>query len=338
MSTSELFLYPAIEEYLDTLPKSEHTIKGYRTGLHYLCVSLQDSDDFAIEETLENAQERPVTDLTPDVIESLLKQMRDKRTGISAATEHVYLIAIRGFLEYLHDERGVALDMVRIKSLIKKRKRKAPTRLPHFPEDEIRKVIEYALKSRDFASDETKEQMIYLRDRAFVLTLADTGLRVHEACQLKRGQINWNEGNALIIGKGDREALVRFSGRSMRLLKAYLNTRQQLDGTMGLPLSALPVFARHDRGAGQKVLAISTNTGRDIVSRMVARAVGESYTQQITPHSFRHFFVTKVLRATQGNMRMAQEMARHKNIATTQVYTHLANPELDKTYHDIFNT
>ena len=44
-----------------------------------------------------------------------------------------------------------------------------------------------------------------------MLTLADTGLRVHEACKLQRGQVDWNEGRAVIVGKGNKQAVVRFS-------------------------------------------------------------------------------------------------------------------------------
>ena len=57
----------------------------------------------------------------------------------------------------------------------------------------------------------------------------------------------------------------------------------------------------------------------------------------ITPHSFRHYFVTTVLRAS-GNMKLAQELARHSSIAITQRYAHLSDDELDRGYDDIFNS
>jgi site-specific recombinase XerD len=55
----------------------------------------------------------------------------------------------------------------------------------------------------------------------------------------------------------------------------------------------------------------------------------------ITPHSFRHFFVTRVLTTT-GNLKLAQNLARHKNIAVTQRYAHLSDDELDKGYWEVF--
>ena len=82
-------------------------------------------------------------------------------------------------------------------------------------------------------------------------------LRVSEACSLTRGHLDWREGRSIVLGKGDKEAVVRFSERSMHKLRAYLNARAELDGGQGKPLRSLPLFARHDRGAGKRVLGIS---------------------------------------------------------------------------------
>jgi len=73
-----------------------------------------------------------------------------------------------------------------------------------------------------------------------------------------------------------------------------------------------------------------------IVSESVSECLGKDAVGTITPHSFRHYFVTTVLHET-GNLKIAQEFARHTNIAVTQRYTHLANDELDDTYQKIFD-
>jgi integrase/recombinase XerC len=65
--------------------------------------------------------------------------------------------------------------------------------------------------------------------------------------------------------------------------------------------------------------------------------LGEVALGTITPHSFRHYFVTVVLRASGGNLKLAQELARHKNIAITQRYAHLSDDDLDRDYHSISN-
>jgi integrase len=97
------------------------------------------------------------------------------------------------------------------------------------------------------------------------------------------------------------------------------------------------MFARHDRGAGKKILPITTTTGRKIIRKIVKKVLGAEHVGTITPHSFRHYFVTTVLRASGGNIKLAQELARHKNIQVTQRYAHLSNDELDRGYSEIFN-
>jgi len=123
--------------------------------------------------------------------------------------------------------------------------------------------------------------------------------------------------------------VVRFSSRALRALKDYLRARAELDGSTGRPLASLPLFARHDRGAGRRTRPISTTTGRAIVHTHVKQALGPDALGSITPHSFRHYFVTT-------NLKLAQELARHRNISVTQRYAHLSDDELDREYYEIF--
>ncbi|MFU8773657.1 MAG: tyrosine-type recombinase/integrase, partial [Anaerolineales bacterium] len=218
----------------------------------------------------------------------------------------------------------------------RQRARRPGQRLPQFPREYIVLLLDYAINLASTPANDPNESLRNLRDKAFLLTLADTGLRVHEACALRRGDIDWNEGKAVIIGKGDRQAVVRFSSRSLKALRAYLSARAKLDGASGRPLPSLPVFARHDKGAGKKVKPITTATGRNIVSQRVKECLGKDAVGSITPHSFRHYFVTAVLQGS-GNLKLAQELARHRNIAVTQRYAHLSDDELDKGYLEIFD-
>jgi len=227
-----------------------------------------------------------------------------------------------------------------VRTLIRQRSRRPGIRLPQFPADDIERILAYV---SDFSTlvqlEQTEavlnERLRAMRDRAFLLMLADTGLRVHEACKLRRGDVDWNEGRAVIIGKGDKQAVVRFSTRSMKAIKDYLSLRAQLDGGSGRQLAALPLFARHDKGAGKKIKSITPTTGRNIVAERVEEILGKESAGKITPHSFRHYFVTTVLRGS-GNLKLAQELARHSNIQVTQRYAHLSDDELDKGYYDIF--
>jgi integrase len=266
-----------------------------------------------------------------DAITLLATHLKD----FSPATERLYLQAVTGFYEYLAAERLSEVNLPRLRLLIRQRARRPGIRLPQFPANDIERVLEFVSEITYLPTQDPTEQLRALRDRAFLITLADTGLRVHEACALRRGDVDWNEGRAVIIGKGDKQAVIRFSTRAMRAMKDYLALRATLDGGSGKQLAALPLFARHDKGAGKKVKPITTATGRNIVNERVRQALGDDATGHITPHSFRHYFVTTVLRGS-GNLKLAQELARHANIQVTQRYAHLSDDELDKGYFDIF--
>ena len=257
--------------------------------------------------------------------------------GYAPATERLYLTAAAGFYEYLSAEGLATPNLPKLRLLTRQRARRAGQRLPQFPREAIEKVLEHAESLASAAVESEADRLRNLRDRAFLITLADTGLRVHEACSMRRGDIDAFEGQAIIIGKGDKQAIVRFSNRSMKALKDYHEARAPLDGSSGKALGSLPLFARHDRGAGKKVKPITTTTGRDIVEQRVRESLGEAGVGTITPHSFRHYFVTTVLRGSGGNLKLAQELARHKNIQVTTRYAHLSSDELDQGYGEIFD-
>jgi len=322
-----LTISQAIASYLDSvhLARSESTTRTYHNALNAFQTVLEDKK-LPPEET-------SIQSLNEDAIIWLAAALKN----YAPATERLYITAVTGFYEFLAAEQLVEINLPRLRLLIRQRARRPGQRLPQFPRDDIEKVLEYADKLRRHLVEDDSERLRNLRDRAFLLTLSDTGLRVHEACGLRRGDIDWNEGKAIIIGKGNREAIVRFSNRSLGAIKDYLSARSGLDGSSGRALTSLPLFARHDKGAGRKVKPITTTTGRNIVSQRVRECLGDEAVGSITPHSFRHYFVTTVLRGSGGNLKLAQELARHKNIAVTTRYAHLADDELDKGYFEIFD-
>jgi integrase/recombinase XerC len=252
------------------------------------------------------------------------------------ATESLFVTAIMGFYEYLAAEEGSNISLVQIRAMLKRRQRKVAPRLPQFPREQIETIIDY-VNSISANSTDQRAKLRGLRDRAFILTLSDTGLRISEACRLSRGSVDWSEGRAIVMIKGGRESLVRLSTRSLNAIKMYLDCRAAFDGASGRSLGSLPIFARHDDGAGKRVLRLGSVGAREIINKSVASALGQAAVGTITPHSFRHYFVTVVLRASGGNLKLAQELARHKNISITQRYAHLSDDDLDQEYHHIFN-
>jgi len=319
----------AMSSYLDMVKhaRSEHTARTYKNALRAF--------GLALEERRIDFEKAPISTLTEAPIGWLAAYLKD----FAPASERLYLDAVIGFYTFVSAENLAAINLPRVRQLVKQRARRPGLRLPQFPAEDIERVLEHVMRTEvrtqvpDSAPD--VRRLREMRDRAFLLTLADTGLRVQEACKLRRGDLDWNEGRAVVIGKGDKQAVVRFSSRSLQAVIDYLLQRAQLDGKSGRPLPSLPVFARHDKGAGKKIKPITTTTGRNIVAERVEEILGKDAVGKITPHSFRHYFVTTVLRGS-GNLKLAQELARHSNIQVTQRYAHLSDDELDKGYHQIF--
>jgi site-specific recombinase XerD len=315
-----------ISDYLNSvkLSRSGNTFRTYANAMNLF------------QEVLAAHEIQPSTTDLSLLSEDAVVWMAAALKEFSSATEQVYITATIGLYEYIAGENLRNVNLPRVRLLIKQRTRRPGIRLPQFPKTDIEKVLAYAQELISKPSQSETDRLIDLRDRAFLLTLADTGLRVHEACNLRRGDIDWLESRAIVIGKGNKQAVLRFSKRSIQALRDYLNARAEQDGLGGKALASLPVFARHDKAAGKKIKPISTTTGRSIVNERVRDCLGSEAVGTITPHSFRHYFVTTILNSS-GNLKLAQVLARHTNIAVTQRYTHLADDELDKQYQEIFD-
>lgn len=330
----------AFEQYLDSVAQSRspRTAQAYRNGMAVFCA--------ALEKAKIDPETADVAGLDEDRITLLIRSLKDK----SPATESLYLAAAGGFYRYLAAERLADPNLPRLKELIKQRSHKLGRRQPQFPRAEIERLIEYAealatqsvqdagakAKTEGGRGEERKRARLRnLRDRAFILFLADTGLRVDEACSLALGDVDFLEGRLTVIGKGDQQAAVRISERALSALKDYLQARQAGYRVGGKKAKSLPLFTRHDRRVAEDVTRITAQTGWNLVKARAAEAVGEEAAEQIHPHSFRHYFVTVVLLAT-NNMEIARRLARHKSITVTQRYAEV-DPELDEQYYQIFN-
>ncbi len=317
----EITIHDAVNSYLNSvkLARSPHTASTYKNAMNFFLETLQinriDPDNTSVKSFSEDS----------------IILMTNSLKNHAPTTERLYLTAVTGFFEFLVAEKISDINLPRVRLLIQQRARKPGQRLPQFPASQIDQILENAEVLLTKPYDDPADRLVNLRDRAFLYTLADTGLRVHEACSLRRGDLDWNEGKAMIIGKGNRQDVVRFSTRATNALMDYLRERSKNDGNTKKPLASLPIFARHDRGSGNKTKPMTTTTGRNIITDRVREFLGPDAVGTITPHSFRHYFVTRVLKSS-GNLKLAQELARHRNIAVTQRYAHLSDDELDKGY------
>jgi len=295
-----------INRFLETLERSPKTLLTYRNALLQF-----------VKIVGEEAE------LNTETYVRFLTAIKSR----SPSTQRVYRTAVLKFYAFCK-----AGNWPELKEVTSHYTHKQGKRIVNFDRQAVEKVIQYCA-SLGADSDDVRTNLENLRDRAFVLTLADTGLRISEACALKRGDIDWLEQRAVIIGKGDKQAVVRFSNRAMEALKVYLHARASVEPNSRVPLGSQPLFARHDIRASKKIRPITPGgMWKAIKSRIEAAGVDR---RAVRIHDFRHYFVTMTYLA-KGNLKLSQELARHESISTTSRYAHFGG-EADAAYDEIFN-
>jgi site-specific recombinase XerD len=304
-----------IKSFLETLDRSPRTIFAYRNALNQFVATIGED-----------------AELNLATYTKFLTSIKSK----SPATKRVYTTAVRKFYAF-----HKAWNADELKEATEHYTRMQGKRIVNFNREAVESVIAFCESLRTNSESSARENLEALRDRAFVLTLADTGLRISEACALKRGDIDWLEQRSIIIGKGDKQAVVYYSNRCIEALKAYLHARTGVEPNSRTPLGSQPLFARHDIRASKKIRpitpggmwkAIKGDPTQRIKGRIEEAGVDRGL---VRIHDFRHYFVTMTYLAT-GNLKLSQELARHESINTTNRYAHL-NTETAKAYDEIFN-
>lgn len=144
-----------------------------------------------------------------------------------------------------------------------------------------------------------------LRDRAILELLYGGGVRVSELAGLAVEDVSLQQGQMLVRGKGDKERLVPLGQPAVKALGEYLN---------------------HGRSALMKKTSVHqvflSQRGKPISRQMVWKLV-KSTNQRATPHMLRHSCATHMVEHG-ADLRTVQTLLGHADIATTQIYTHLA--------------
>jgi len=299
-----------INEFLEYLEIEKNcsklTIRDYR---HYLDVFKKWYIDNIPSKSLEKLD---LSDIRRYRV-FLSNKTNEKGEGLARVTQNYYVIALRSFLRYLIKNDYKTLEPSKIDLP------KTVSRSPKFLDrDQVDRLVTSA--------DTSKEEG--LRDRAIMELLFSTGLRVSELTSLNRDQINFDRREFGVIGKGGRGRIVFISDRASEWVKNYLNKRRD-------PFK--PLFIRYSG----RVIPENNGEKMRLTPRSVERLV-KKYVRatrlpvDATVHTLRHSFATDLL--TNGaDLRSVQEMLGHKNIATTQIYTHVTNPrlrEIHEKYHN----
>jgi len=302
----DLTLKRLINKYLSHIEieknYSKYTLRNYR---HYLDVFRRFFE--------KNYEQEYIERLTLEMVRHYrlyLSRVEDKKgRKLSVTTQGYYVISLRAFLKYL-SKRG-------IKSLV-------PEKVD-LPKSESRQI--------KFLTREQVERLMSmpsisevwgLRDKALLEVLFSTGLRVSEIAKLGWEEIDFKTREFGITGKGRRVRVVFLSERAAGWLKRYRNARED---------NFKPVWVRF---SGKKVDPTTKGEALRLSVRGIQRIV-EKYRKKaglpikVTPHILRHSFATTLLSGG-ADLRSVQEMLGHKSVATTQIYTHVTNPQLRRVH------
>lgn len=319
----------AIQHFLRDLSigQAERTVRTYTTALNHF-------REFLAQSSLDPTS-TPVMDLTPDHALDWVRWLDEGQPELVRITLSTYVTALLRFYSHLVLEGLIGLSAEEHEQLRRRlhtiRGRAPRQQLPKVPPEEIVARIMAAAWAAPHDRDDRRQRLRYLRNIAIVETLRSSGMRVGELVSLQRRDLIPQDHTAIVTGKGDKQRVVYFDETAWRALQSYLRARQ--DGRTGQALGRLPVLARHDKGAGEKVLPISTNTVRQVLSELIKLAgVGE---YEVTPHSFRHYFATRVLEAT-GDLGATQDLLGHASPTTTRIYAKLSSETLRKAHEKAF--
>ncbi|OGK19208.1 hypothetical protein A3D80_02230 [Candidatus Roizmanbacteria bacterium RIFCSPHIGHO2_02_FULL_40_13b] len=228
-------------------------------------------------------------------------------------TQNYFLVALRSFFRFLARKDIKALSPEKID-------------LGKMGERQV-KVLNNDQVTSLLSSPDTRTVM-GLRDRAILEVLFSTGLRVSELVALNRDKVNLNSGEFGIIGKGGHARVVFLSDNAKEWLSSYMQARDD---------AYKPLFIRY---SGPKAEDELTDEKSRLTARSVERLVDKyrlkvGITFSIGPHILRHSFATDLLQHG-ADIRSVQDMLGHKNISTTQIYTHTTNlqlKEIHKKFH-----
>lgn len=250
--------------------------------------------------------------------------------ALSPATRQLYAAAVRRFYTFIAGNDWAEVSLDRLNFLFEGNNVLSPVnRHIDYDKAKVRTFLEWVEKWVPNGNTPTRH-LRNMRDQAFVITLAESGLRVHEACKIRVKDIDFDKEAGVVVGKGRKQARFKISTKALQFIRAYWDARAKI-----VPLTPdQPVFSRHDRRAGSlRILPMSTQTGEAIIHQLEEAATGE---KTLTCHTLRHRFVTRTLEVTH-NLKTAQELARHTNINVTERYAHLVEGEIDEDFNKAFN-
>lgn len=274
---------------------SEHTIKAYKSDIISFLIWI-DSDCLNVD--LNKLREYM----------HFIQRFEYKKTTVLRK-----IASLRGFYKYLYRERLINNNPA--SSLIAPKKNKS---LPKFlTDDEMEQILDNVQITTPAG----------FRNKAILELLWATGMRVSELSGLNFGDLELENNEIRVFGKGAKERIVLVSSRAKKFLLQYINTaRPLIPGVNGIKIDTeenSPVFINN---TGYR---LQTRTIRNTINEIVERI---QLPKHVTPHMFRHSFATRLIEHG-ADLRVVQELLGHASISNTQIYTHISTQHLKEVYN-----
>ncbi len=283
----EFILYIEVEKNFSKL-----TVRAYNSDILSFLIWLNDKD---IESVTYN---------TIGEYLIYIRQFNYTKTTIARK-----ISSLRTFWKYLYRERVIETNPALGVHSPKKNKS-----LPEFlNESEIEKIL----------NNIKMESPAGYRNRVILELLYATGMRISELSNLNFENLNLEDNEIKVFGKGAKERIVLVSERAKNFLTAYIKKVRGLICSGADESNSSPVFIN--------------KTGYRLQPQSVRLAIKEvvkeiELPKHVTPHVFRHSFATKLLE-NGADLRVVQELLGHSSISNTQIYTHVTTEKLKESYN-----
>ncbi|MDO4430929.1 MAG: tyrosine recombinase XerC [Lonepinella koalarum] len=288
---TDIPLYQATLPYWDYLKiekqASEHTLDSYQRQLK------------AVAELLTQAGVTQWEDVEASTIRWLLSQSH--KQGLSAKSIALRLVALRQFLQFL-----LRIGKIQVNPAQGIRAPKANKHLPkNIDAEQVAQLL-------NCDSDDPQD----IRDLAVMELMYSSGLRLAELQGLNIADIDLQNGEVRVLGKGNKERIVPVGSKAIQALKRWYDVRA--------------LFNPQDNAIfiNKKGVRLSPRAIQLMMKKWGQRQGLETH---LHPHKLRHSFATHLLEGS-GDLRAVQELLGHSNLGTTQIYTHLDFQHLAQVY------
>ena len=186
-------------------------------------------------------------------------------------------------------------------------------------EKKLPKVV-YSTELEDILNTPDINTPLGIRDALILELLYSTGVRVSELVSITLNDINFNQKEIRIFGKGSKERIVLYGSKCSNLLDSYIN---KVRNTL-----------YNDKYSKDYLLL--SKTGKQINQREIRYIIDDIVNKaglkmHISPHVLRHTFATDLLN-NGADLRSVQQLLGHESLSTTTIYTHISNERLRNVY------